>query len=432
MSEQDINEARRLLREGRNGDARARLEKVLAENASDPAAVRMLAQLAYADRDFVLARDLLQKLVAANPRRGVYHFELALVYQELNQLEAALAELEAAEAADPGVPAVLVQKGVVLERLGRRYDAAMTFHRLWVKVLQGGQRVDQLAPALQKLVAHGGQLVRAEMKSLLDAALAEVRRQFGGADLSRLEHLVGITLGEASAPPRPPMKHSSGIHFPGLPEMPFHDRARFPWLEEVEAQAARIRDEYLALEEDASIFRPYVSVDAQSPSAKHWQTVNNSTDWNSCHLYRYGELQEKAASRCPVTMETIEKTPLSRVKGHGPESIFSVLKPKTHIPPHHGLVGGRLLVHLPLIVPENCGALRVGNEQHAWEFGRCLVFDDTYRHEAWNNSNETRVVLIFDVWHPDLSDAERHGFAELLRILDQINVDSLGERMLRQ
>lgn len=432
MTEQDINEARRLIGEGRHRDARARLERALAKNDADPAAIRMLAQIAYAERDYALARDLLQKLVAADPGRGVYHFELALVFLEQNQLDAALAELTDAEAADAGVPAVLAHKGMVLERMGRRYEAAMTFNRLWVKVLQGGRRARELPPALQQLVARGGQLVREEMKARLDAAIDETKRLFAGADMSRLEQLARISVGESRPPPRPPLKHGSGIHFPGLAEMPFHDRAHFPWLDDVEAQAERIRDEYLALEEDASIFRPYVSVDARSPGAEHWQPVNNSANWNSCHLYRYGELQEKAASRCPVTMETIERTPLSRVKGQGPESIFSVLKPKTHIPPHHGLVGGRLLVHLPLIVPEKCGALRVGNEQHAWEFGRCLVFDDTYRHEAWNNSNETRVVLIFDIWHPDLSDAERYGFGEILRILDQINMDSIGERMPRQ
>ena len=95
--------------------------------------------------------------------------------------------------------------------------------------------------------------------------------------------------------------------------------------------------------------------------------------------------------------------------------MFSVLRPHTRIPAHYGAVNGRVIAHLPLIVPENCGALRVGDQQRSWTEGELLMFDDSFEHEAWNDSDETRVVLIFDSWNPAITPAERAAFAAVLQ-----------------
>jgi aspartate beta-hydroxylase len=73
----------------------------------------------------------------------------------------------------------------------------------------------------------------------------------------------------------------------------------------------------------------------------------------------------------------------------------------------------RLVGHLPLIIPEDC-ALNVGGELHPWVEGRAVVFDDTYEHEAWNRSTSTRVVLIFDIWNPYLTEIERLALADII------------------
>ena len=86
--------------------------------------------------------------------------------------------------------------------------------------------------------------------------------------------------------------------------------------------------------------------------------------------------------------------------------MFSLLKPQTRIPPHTGVSNARLVTHLPLIVPPACG-FRVGNSIREWVPGKAWVFDDTIEHEAWNESDKLRVVLIFDIWHPHLTPAER-------------------------
>ena len=97
--------------------------------------------------------------------------------------------------------------------------------------------------------------------------------------------------------------------------------------------------------------------------------------------------------------------------------MFSQLKAGAHIKPHTGFVNTRLIVHVPLIVPPGC-KFRVGNEVREWERGKAWVFDDTIEHEAINTSNRTRVVLIFDIWRPELTEEERRLVAATLEAMD--------------
>ncbi len=101
------------------------------------------------------------------------------------------------------------------------------------------------------------------------------------------------------------------------------------------------------------------------------------------------------------------------MREHGPEVLFSVFTPGTHLLPHRGVTNTRLVGHLPLLVPEDC-ALSVGGELHAWHEGQVVVFDDTFEHEAWNRSKQTRVVLIFDLWNPYLTEAEQAAVTEIV------------------
>jgi aspartyl/asparaginyl beta-hydroxylase (cupin superfamily) len=94
--------------------------------------------------------------------------------------------------------------------------------------------------------------------------------------------------------------------------------------------------------------------------------------------------------------------------------MFSALAPKSHIPPHNGETNARVVAHLPLIVPDGC-RYRVGFERRTWRVGETLIFDDTIEHEAHNDSDELRVVLIFDLWNPLLAPEER----ELVKAMTQ-------------
>ena len=97
---------------------------------------------------------------------------------------------------------------------------------------------------------------------------------------------------------------------------------------------------------------------------------------------------------------------MAEVPGYAPTAFFSILDRKSHIPAHTGVTNARLIVHLPLVVPGGC-RFRVGSETREWREGEAWVFDDTIEHEAWNESDIPRAILIFDTWHPGLTRADR-------------------------
>ena len=103
-----------------------------------------------------------------------------------------------------------------------------------------------------------------------------------------------------------------------------------------------------------------------------------------------------------------------------PAAMFSVLQPKTRIPPHTGVANFRLVVHLPLIVPGHCG-FRVGGETREWRVGNAWVFDDTIEHEAWNDSDQIRIIFICDVWNPRLSVEEQVAIDKVIAATDAFN-----------
>ena len=131
-------------------------------------------------------------------------------------------------------------------------------------------------------------------------------------------------------------------------------------------------------------------------------------------MWRDGVEQTQATALCPQTTAVLRRLPLADQTGYAPTALFSALAPHTHIPPHTGSTNSRLLVHLPLVLP-GPARFRVGNEERIWRMGKAWVFDDTIEHEAWNDADETRFILIFDIWNPLLSLAERELITAMVR-----------------
>ncbi|MGL4564623.1 MAG: aspartyl/asparaginyl beta-hydroxylase domain-containing protein, partial [Halioglobus sp.] len=194
----------------------------------------------------------------------------------------------------------------------------------------------------------------------------------------------------------------------------FFEREYFPWLGQLEAATDRIRSELLALlEAGMPGFAPYVQYPPGTPE-NQFAPLNNSQLWSSLWLWRDGAPQAEPLARCPETAAILAALPLADQPGFAPTAVFSALAPRTRIPPHTGSTNSRLLVHLPLVLPGPAG-FRVGNETREWRMGEAWVFDDTIEHEAWNDADETRVILIFDIWNPLLSATERELISALLR-----------------
>jgi hypothetical protein len=244
----------------------------------------------------------------------------------------------------------------------------------------------------------------------------------------RMDEAFDIMLGRKPVdPPRVPYpQQPSTFYFPALPQTQFYEREAFPWAAGVEAATAAIREEAQALLDGGETFTPYVQAEKNRPH-RDFHGMQDDPSWGAFYLWKDGERIEENAARCPRTMAALEGVPLSRIGSRTPSVLFSLLRPGAHIPPHHGMLNCRLICHLPLIVPPGSW-LRVGNETRAWEEGKLLVFDDSIEHEAKNDSGALRIILLFDVWRPELTEEERRAVSNMFEAIDAFPGSAAAQR----
>lgn len=407
-------ESERLLREGiaaqqrgNASEALAIFERVLVLDPFDPYALNAIGMRALETREFAKAEVLFSKAAKADGKEPALWLNVATAQRAQGNDAGERASLESALALDQRNFMALLRKAELHERLGEAGSAVQAWKGVTVLASQAGD----IPPALGERIDHGQLYVDAHLKDLgnqFDAALGPARDGLSGAELRRFDACVDVMLGKR----RIYANDCHGVHFPFLPADEYFDRDYFPWMAELEAQTDVIRAELRGLVAGGhSGFRPYVSQDSGTPQNK-WTPLDKSLDWSALFLWEYGVRNDDACTRCPGTAAALERVPQSDIPGRAPTAFFSLLRPRTHIPPHTGVTNLRTIIHLPLIVPEGC-RFRVGGETRVWREGEAFAFDDTIDHEAWNDSDELRAVLIFDVWNPYLSEAERR----LLRIL---------------
>ena len=170
----------------------------------------------------------------------------------------------------------------------------------------------------------------------------------------------------------------------------FFDVALFPWVTEVEANWRAVREEL----DDVLRFREAIP-NFQDISVEQ-STLTIDDRWKTFFFYGYGVKNEPNCRICPKTAELLTKIPGMTT------AFFSILLPHKHLPPHRGPYNGVLRYHLGLKIPEpaSASAIKVGSRQESWQEGKSLIFDDTFVHEAWNSTNEIKVVLFVDFRRP--------------------------------
>lgn len=308
---------------------------------------------------------------------------------------------EAALAVDPYFLPGLLAKAAWIERFERPAAAAVAYRN----ALQAASSQGPWPAALRPQLEYARAVVdrhAAEFGAYLTTKLADLQAALPASVAGRWRESMSIMAGLT----KPYVVNCNQLHVPRLPAIPFFDRTDFPWAEALEAKTDAIRAELIAaLQADRDRFSPYISYRPGEP-VNQWKELNHSSRWSAFHLWRGGGGIKENLDRCPQTTAALGIVAMADIAGLCPNAMFSALAPKTHIPPHQGETNARLVVHLPLIVPEGCW-YRVGFEQRRWKVGEILVFDDTIEHEARNDSDELRVVLIFDVWNPLLSVPER-------------------------
>ncbi len=371
-----LAEARRLLAEGRAREVIERIAPLIDRGHETPLAQGLLAQALLRTGDVGAAEQAADRALSLDVREA----------------------------------RALCVKGDILSGRGELRDANAYYGGL-MRILEGAASPD---PDL----AEGLGRARALRQKLTGDMLQTLQGELQGAGFSeershpRFRHALDLALGrKALYMPQP-----KAFYYPELPASQFYPRTEFPWLDGVEAATDQMLAELNGvLGQESESFAPYVQTMPNMPK-RPGDLLIDSMDWSACFLWRDG--QETAyAGRCPQTMAALADAPLCRIQGRSPQVMFSQLKAGARIPPHHGYVNTRLVCHVPLIVPEGCW-FRVGNETRSWKRGEAWVFDDTIEHEAANDSASDRVILIFDIWHPALSEEERHLVATLLEAMD--------------
>ena len=396
----------RALSERRAADAERAFREAQSLIPKHPAVRYEQSRRLYAAGNLSGARALLEEAVSAAPREARYWHGLAAVLRVMVLNEEELVALDGALKIEPRDAVALLYKGAVLDRMGKRRTASRIYSNALQVVAYGRQLPPVMAPLLRD-AQQRVQDVRAEFAGYVDRRLGSAGLLHVGRRASRFVNL--MTDRAQRYLPQP-----TGLYFPNLHNEEFYDREQLPWLEALEAATDAIREECLAvLGKDAAGLEPYVAYRDGLP-LDQWKELNHSRRWSAYFLWKESARIEPHLVRCPKTEAALQAIPRVDIPDFGPTAFFSILDGKTRIPPHHGVTNTRLTVHLPLVIPPGC-QFRVGNDTRSWKAGEAWAFDDTIEHEAWNDSDVPRAILIFDVWNPELSADEREMVRQATR-----------------
>ena len=397
--------------------------RLLGMQPDDLESLQFLANRHFSRGEHQRAVELLQRAARIRPNDPAIHRQLGSVQLAMGDFSGAATSLRECLRRAPELFVARLKLGIALEQLGHANEALVAyFMAIRTAQLQGRWLSDaNTAEDLRDVVKYAIAYVNRERHRLFSDLLEPLRQRYGAAELARVERSLAIYCGEQPANIPDPRQLPKFLYFPDVPSQPYYPRERFPWLDALEDATATVRaelDAVLSRQQELEAFLgPQSPQDAQEMLRS---SGSQQAAWDAYFFYRHGTRYDAHCASCPATAALLDALPLVRIREHAPETLFSVLRPGTHILPHRGVTNTRLVTHLPLIVPPDC-ALRVGGEIHEWQTGRCVTFDDTFEHEAWNRSDETRVVLIFDSWNPDLTEAERAAVTDLVEAMGDFN-----------
>jgi len=359
------------------------------------------------------ARASFQSAVDAGVATGRCYLGLALACLSQSDLSAAEAAIDATLKLEPANLRALIIKGdIVFARTDNQAAAAHYGLALRIAAQQQGLP-EPLKQDLNRISARQQQLMHIFREHLMECLASAGYSRPKASD--RFNASLDMMLGQIDRPedtsPYPQAPHV--YYLPELDYHTFYPEQRLPWLAKLEYNTDVIAKELKTLlSTEAQTFAPYIHSGIDRP--QHGPTaLLDSRNWTSAYLWEDGKPNAENMAKCPETTRLMNELPLTLIEGFAPSVLFSKLDPGARIEPHTGMLNTRLICHLPLVVPDNC-ALRVGADTRVTERGRAWAFDDSINHEAWNDSNAERVILLFDVWRPDVREDERHYIKVLL------------------
>jgi len=381
----------------------AGLCSVAVPERSDLEAIARSGVTALRAGDAAAAREAFDAVVAAGAATPQLKLLQAQACIALGEGAAAERALDGVLADDPRNLFALTMRGDAALGRGDEQSATSFYQLALANRPPDAALSPDLRARLDRAEAHMT-AIGGRFRAHLDRALAAVPQP--GA---RFAEAVDILAGEKPIQ----LQQPTSFYFPQLPQIAFYAREDFAWVAALEAAVPAMRAELEALLATDAGLTPYVQAAPDRASRGH--ALLNDPRWSAVHLWQDGE-RTTAAPLAPVTMAALDAVPLPFIAGRSPMALFSVLAAQTHIPRHHGMLNTRLIVHVPLIVPDGC-RLRVGNHTRTVEPGKAMIFDDSIEHEAWNDSDAVRVVLLFEIWRPELTEAERRALTAMFEAI---------------
>ena len=362
------------------------------------AALEADADAAAATRNYGLARDLLVRATTANADRFDLWLKLSAMCRATGDAAAAVAATDRALAIQPLDFMALLVRATQLEALADTDRAGQAFGYALAQV------PDKAPPHLAPVLTNAAMKYRAWQDKRAEKFRVAVPNLTPAVD-RLITNAVRLTTPDRAGP--------THYCYPDLREIPFHDSATFAWLDALQSATDVITREFEAVATaHAAELVPYIQYPENVP-LEQWHALNHNRDWTAIHLTERGQIVDANAKHCPQLMQLLQTIPQPNIPGAGPNAMFSLLAPHTHIPPHTGITNTRLVCHLPLTVPPGCW-FRVGDVRKDWVRGQAWVFDDTIEHEAMNPTDALRVILIVDLWHPGLDAVAREGVAAVI------------------
>ncbi len=301
-------------------------------------------------------------------------------------------------------PRALLMKGDYLAKNGDR-RAALAFYNVLNQIVPDPEQLSPDAAKEVRRAKDAYDTIAADLREHLDKAIGPVN---GGRFARSVQMMKGERLRFDERP--------RAFFFDCLPAIDFYDPSAFSWSAGLEAATDDIAAELEACLSDGDAFEPYIHTDNRAPERSDHDLLNDKR-WSALYLVHDGVRKDEVADRFPKTLAALDQVPLEHIPGRGPMILFSRLKPGARIEPHHGFLNTRLICHLPIVVPPNC-FLRVGAEVRQWQRGQMMAFSDAVEHEAWNDSQQDRIVMIFSIWRPALTAEERAQVSRLLQAVD--------------
>jgi aspartate beta-hydroxylase len=335
----------------------------------------------------------MRQAIERDPDSAEAHTHLGAALAILGSHAEALVCHEKAIALAPDHSEALLRRAAALQALGQLAESIASYEAFLADQPDNAYAQLGLAIALAASDREEEAFVRYRNAAGLDQKLANHLTQALGAfahrhpaeaqkGMQRLNRYIGSFL----------TNHGNARMgmYPELTSAPFHDPAGLPGA--------------LALERDYTAIRAEIEGLAADEFQAEAENLKERGSWDVFLFYERGRKNEGNCARCPVITRIIEGS--NTVRATAGLLYVSKLSPGSHIKPHRGPVNLRLRCHLGIKVPDGDCGLKVGGETRRWREGKCIVFDDSLEHEAWNYTTDPRIVLIIDFWHPDLTPTE--------------------------